>query len=268
MEIITDFCHGNGERLDVSPVSLPEGGSYCFAVIENEAFVSGCIARAVSAYFRSITSVYSTAAEFVRQEEAPKPVVVILSSADRTNTAIYSDLELINEASPTNRTIVLGQRDEPETALFAIGHGAKGYIPTSTGWDIAIEAIRFVAVGGTYVPAEYVMASRAFGLTAWRAVEVGDMTERERMVLRAIGQGKRNKGIANELRVSESTIKAHVRHIMSKSHVRNRTELALRAEAILDGAIPGQVRGANWQPVERVMRPTDRREAKSPRSAG
>ena len=53
--------------------------------------------------------------------------------------------------------IVLGYNNDPETARAAIGLGAKGYIPVTLGFDIAIEAVRFVLAGGTYVPIDYLL---------------------------------------------------------------------------------------------------------------
>jgi len=60
--------------------------------------------------------------------------------------------------------------------------------------------------------------------TPWR-----DLTRRQRDVLELIAEGKSNKLIADALNMSESTVKAHVKQIIRRLNVANRTQAALRA---------------------------------------
>jgi len=53
------------------------------------------------------------------------------------------------------------------------------------------------------------------------------MTAREKTVLECMAQGKSNKHIARELDMMQSTVKVHIRHIMRKLHLKNRTQVAL-----------------------------------------
>jgi DNA-binding NarL/FixJ family response regulator len=53
------------------------------------------------------------------------------------------------------------------------------------------------------------------------------LTPRQLAVLRELGLGKQNKMIAYDLHMSEGTVKVHVKHIMRKLHVNNRTEAVL-----------------------------------------
>jgi len=57
------------------------------------------------------------------------------------------------------------------------------------------------------------------------------LSDRELAVVRAIQQGKPNKIIAYQLGMCESTVKVHVRNVMKKLKARNRTEVAVRAQA-------------------------------------
>ena len=59
--------------------------------------------------------------------------------------------------------------------------------------------------------------------------EIEDLTDRELEVLKLTTTGKTNSEIAKTLNVSENTIKAHIRNLLSKTELRNRTELALTA---------------------------------------
>ena len=62
----------------------------------------------------------------------------------------------------------------------------------------------------------------------WRQV----LTDRETSVIHGIQQGLRNKQIAYELRISENTVKVHIRNIMRKLGASNRTDAAFKALAL------------------------------------
>ena len=205
--------------------------SESIAIIEANPFLGACIARAISNSLGCQANLFSIADEFIKDHEASKTAVVVLSCANRSNDLIQRDLELISAADASIRTIVLGQGDDPHAALSAICRGAKAYIPTSVRWEIAVEAVRIVIAGGTYLPVEYAIAPQSYALAERRPTWSVGITERELTVLRSIG--KRNKVIANELNISESTVKAHVRHIMSKLQARTRTELAVKSAEIM-----------------------------------
>lgn len=103
--------------------------------------------------------------------------------------------------------------------------GVKGYISTDLPLDIAVEAIRLVKAGGTFVPASCLSAARAERESPKRAI--GNLfTKRQAAVIEALRQGKPNKTIAYELNMCESTVKVHIRNIMKKLKAKNRTEVA------------------------------------------
>jgi DNA-binding NarL/FixJ family response regulator len=89
---------------------------------------------------------------------------------------------------------------------------------------IAVEAVRFVLAGGTYVPVDCLDCPR---VAATPPAAPGAVTNRELAVVRAIQQGKSNKIIAYDLNLCESTVKVHVRNIMKKLKAKNRTDVAM-----------------------------------------
>jgi DNA-binding NarL/FixJ family response regulator len=101
------------------------------------------------------------------------------------------------------------------------------------GFNIAVEAVRFVLAGGTYVPMDCVLATGPGVQASPASQPSGGVTARELAVLRALQQGKPNKVIAYELNMCESTVKVHVRNLMKKLKAKNRTDLAMKANTAL-----------------------------------
>ena len=80
-------------------------------------------------------------------------------------------------------------------------------------------------------PRELVAAVLSGGPVVMASAEVpaDELSVREREVLELIGQGLRNREIAERLVVSEATVKTHVRHVLEKLRLRNRAEAAAYA---------------------------------------
>ena len=115
--------------------------------------------------------------------------------------------------------------DEVQSALDA---GALGYVQKSASRDELLAAVRQVAAGGKYLPAD--LAQRLKNLRLCAAI-----TSREREVLELIANGHANKQIASQFEISEDTVKRHVSHILEKLGVNDRAQAT--AEAIRRGII-------------------------------
>ena len=112
-----------------------------------------------------------------------------------------------------------------EDILAALDHGIRGILPANVSFDIAIEAIRLVQAGGTFVPTSVLMQTR----NAPKSMQPygGIFTGREVAIVDGLRKGKSNKTIAFDLNISESTVKVHMRNIMNKLHATNRTQVAM-----------------------------------------
>jgi DNA-binding NarL/FixJ family response regulator len=94
---------------------------------------------------------------------------------------------------------------------------------------VAVEAIRLVLAGGTYIPTEALMTlARAQQQPANSSHN--HLTVREEQILALLRHGKQNKQIAYELSLSEGTVKVHVHNIMRKFGVSNRTQILAAAK--------------------------------------
>ena len=161
------------------------------------------------------------------------PQLIIFSWVEDNSEASISALKVLSELAPRIPVIVLAYRNDAELARAAICHGAKGYIPVTMGFEITVEAVRFVLAGGTYVPMDCLLARNARGDVPSQPPTPGLVTPRELVVIRAIQKGKSNKVIAYDLNMSESTVKVHIRNIMKKLNAKNRTDVAIKSSELL-----------------------------------
>jgi DNA-binding NarL/FixJ family response regulator len=126
-------------------------------------------------------------------------------------------LQEIRNEEASARVIVLTTYDTDEDIYRGMRAGAKAYLLKDARREDLLECIRRVHAGETFVPA---------GIAAKLAEHVGaaELTYREAEVLRLVASGKSNKDIGGNLFISETTVKSHVKSILAKLNVLNRTE--------------------------------------------
>jgi DNA-binding NarL/FixJ family response regulator len=123
----------------------------------------------------------------------------------------------IRELDPHARVIVLTTYDTDDEIARALKAGAKAYVLKDISADDLIGCIRDVLAGKTYL-APAAAAKLAEGVTRVH------LTPRELASMRLMADGKANKEIANELGISERTVKTHLGHLFEKLGVTSRTE--------------------------------------------
>ena len=123
----------------------------------------------------------------------------------------------IRQRDPNARVIVLTTYDTDHDIARALKAGAKAYILKDISAEDLINCIHDVLAGKTYL-APSAAAKLAEGVTRVQ------LTPREMATLRLMADGKTNKEIANELAISERTVKTHLGHLFEKLAVTNRTE--------------------------------------------
>jgi DNA-binding NarL/FixJ family response regulator len=133
-------------------------------------------------------------------------------------------IKRIKDKSPNARIIVLSSHEGDVDIQRAMEAGAQGYVVKGLVREELLETIRSVHAGKRRLPAEV-----AQKLAEHMADE--PISARELDVLSLMAAGKRNKEIAGALSIAEDTVKMHVRNILSKLQVNDRTEavtIALR----------------------------------------
>ena len=133
------------------------------------------------------------------------------------------------------KILVLTVSDNEADLFAAIKFGATGYILKNTEPEELVQAIYHIAQGGVIISP--VMATKLLAefknSGTDRAERTNDekdiMSPREDEVLQLVAQGATNKEIADSLFISENTVKTHLRNIMDKLHLANRSQAAAYA---------------------------------------
>lgn len=123
----------------------------------------------------------------------------------------------IRAANPAARILVLSNFEGDEDIHAALSAGAMGYLLKHSSGDQVTPAIRSLMLGKRWIPQEVAahLASRERG-------EI--LSDREREIVKLLVLGEANKEIASVLGITEQTVKSHVKNILAKLQVRDRTE--------------------------------------------
>ena len=155
--------------------------------------------------------------------DAHRPDVVVMDLRMKRVDGIQATRALAAQGSPP--VLVLTTFNEDELLSGALRAGAAGFVLKDSSAEELIRAVRAVAGGEGYldpaVTSRVLMTyRRAAGVAESEAV--AELTAREHDVLRLIGQGFSNAEIAEELVISEVTVKSHIGRIFLKLDLRDR----------------------------------------------
>lgn len=195
-------------------------------VIHQRAFFRDCFVRCLEVSYQSHDIfAFASASDWQNSTErnalSPSVIVFFVDSASSNSIA---DLQFLESVAAERPVVIVSDVDDVNYVVRALKGGARGYIPTSLPFNVAVEAVRLVEAGGTFVPASSLELERNH-LTESKTSEI--LTQRQLMVVEALCQGMANKQIAYQLSMSEHTVKVHLRHIMRKLNAKNRTEVAV-----------------------------------------
>jgi two-component system, NarL family, nitrate/nitrite response regulator NarL len=179
--------------------------------------------------------------------EASDHALAVAIAAEQQPDIILLDLDLgkdngfdllpeVLQLVPDARLIVLTGVRDSDAHQRAVLLGAMGLVLKEKALDSLLKAIEKVYQGEVWLDRTLissVLNSRAHGGTSpeqnAHAAQIATLTEREREVIQLIGEGLRNKEIAERLVISEATVRNHLTSIFAKVGVNDRFELVVFA---------------------------------------
>jgi DNA-binding NarL/FixJ family response regulator len=226
----------------------------CVLLIEPRFLVRDCIAICLRLADPGLVVLEYSSMNDVGPTDGAAAIALVITfiSTDRAIPDLAAEVNRAQGQLPNVPVVVVAESDELTSVREIIGLGVRGYVPTSFDFAMFKEAIQFVAAGVTFVPASVLLrpddrhtsdidepdklvmhGSKEVTHQNWHETQerrvATNFTPRELTVISRLTGGKSNKLIARELAIQEGTVKLHVRRIMKKMGVGNRTQAALLA---------------------------------------
>lgn len=219
-------------RAGAGVVLVPIGNT--IILIDRRPLVGQCLLASLRAADRnSVFELYPSLKDWKGEASRLAACLVVFclpggQAADAELAALGHDLNDLGAWNETIPAMVMSDSESPETIVKILQLGVKGYIPTTSSLDVAVQALHLVRAGGVYVPAACMLSALANASAKPQPAKADDeaFSPRQMSVARALRKGTPNKIIAYELNMCESTVKVHVRNIMKKLKAKNRTEVA------------------------------------------
>ena len=172
--------------------------------------------------------------EAVRVCREQRPDVVLMDIRMPAIDGIEATRRLGEDGEQAPKVIVLTTFDLDEYVYDALGAGASGFLLKDVTAETLFDAVRVVAAGEALLDpsvtrrlvAEF---ARLRPTLPPRPDALAELTPREVEVLRLVAEGMSNGEIAERLVVSDETVKTHVSRILSKLHLRDRTQAVVVA---------------------------------------
>ena len=192
-----------------------------------------------------------TGTRFVLSEEAcenasdlsamsgPAPDLFLICE-NRPSDEHVETIQRLKAQYPSARVVIFADQMEPRAIIQVCQAGVDGLCSTTMNHDALIKALGLVMLGETFISAGLsltLLDQMASGSHAQAApVHTNDfssssrLSTREAQILRCLMQGSSNKLIARDLGVAEATVKVHIKTILRKVKVANRTQAAMWAQ--------------------------------------
>jgi DNA-binding NarL/FixJ family response regulator len=200
----------------------------------------------------------------LRQAGSFRIQILSLSNKELEDSQVKAACRVLASVNPDAPIVILGETADTDVISTALRIGASSYIPATLDAPLTLSALTFVLKGGTYFPIDALQALMDLdpapagppSLEEAHAADPGDtalaepprpieiaqvpapvvgtpgvegLTPRQCQVLQRLRLGQSNKQIARELEMSEATVKVHVRQVMKRLGVTNRTQAAVAA---------------------------------------
>jgi DNA-binding NarL/FixJ family response regulator len=204
-------------------------------VVDDHALVRrGLVAALAHATGISVVGQASDGLEAIERAIELKPDVITMD-VFMPNCNGLEALISVRERLPDVKVLMLTISDREQDLLDALRFGAQGYVLKSASIGEVVEAVHRTAAG------EAMLSPRIISLLVKEFQDKTNdhsLSEREKEVLLAVGEGLTNTEIAHRLFISESTVRTYLQRLLEKLHLRNRAEAVAYAARRYSADLP------------------------------
>jgi DNA-binding NarL/FixJ family response regulator len=196
-----------------------------------------------SATFRILASVSCADDLLPSKLQRDQPLFLVVHTGDDFGTAV-EQIELFRDQHPGRRIAIVADHYRLGDLVSAFRAGANGYFIDVMTCDVFIKSIELVMMGETIFPPAFLSfvldpEGAPLGEAAPRDENnqamlirnqntfAPQLSTREKLILRCLIEGDSNKCIARKIDIAEATVKVHVKAILRKIRVQNRTQAAI-----------------------------------------
>jgi two-component system nitrate/nitrite response regulator NarL len=197
-----------------------------------------------SANFRIVASISCANDLLPSKPQLHQPLFLIAHTGDSFEAAI-EQIAIIRDRHPTARIAIVADRYRLGEVVSALRAGANGYFVDVMTCDVFIKSIELVMMGETIYPPAFLSfvldpeinqpddavpreeQEQMILLPTEDTIEPPQLSPREKSILRCLVEGDSNKCIARKIDIAEATVKVHVKAILRKIRVQNRTQAAI-----------------------------------------
>jgi len=196
-----------------------------------------------SANFRILASVSCADDLQPSKLQSHQPLFLVVHTGDDFDAAV-EQIELLRDQQPAGRIAIVADHYRLDELVSAFRAGAHGYFVDIMTCDAFIRSMELVIMGEIIFPPAFLSfvlgpGDEQLGETAPRGEKheamlfttqdtlTPQLSAREKSILRCLIEGNSNKCIARKIDIAEATVKVHVKAILRKIRVRNRTQAAI-----------------------------------------
>jgi DNA-binding NarL/FixJ family response regulator len=205
-----------------------------FLIADDHPLFREALQAALNPFFDSMKIIESDSLSSTLKAIKNHPEIdLILLDLNMPGSDNYYGLTSAIDKAANTPIIVVTASDNEESVNIAMHFGARGYIPKTFNSRKMAHAIMTVLDGGKFIPEKYIDKIGVNAPDLMTSIEhVKGLTPKQLRVLRCLKEGKMNKQIAEELFVTEATVKAHISAIFKKFNVSSRTQVVLLVDKI------------------------------------
>lgn len=169
--------------------------------------------------------------------ETSGPFDLIMLDLNMPGSDAFSGLQVLHALTPDTPITIISHFEDSALIEQGIACGAVGYIPKSLSHEAILQALKTILAGGVYLPPGVeqrisLKSTRGAGAQPPGQSLMESLTPRQRAVLDLLARGRANKQIADELAISEWTVKAHISAILRKLGAQSRLEAVVIARQL------------------------------------